>query len=526
MIWFQSAITNMADQFVFGPANMAQEDKWRAAYHTALVNAGVFLFLALIMFVLEPTALVVILSAPILFFLGCMLSFLLMARSGGDLAAIAWFVFGVGIYFGMGTVAGGLHSHPHSDYLFADDTRYLLGVNLLNACSVFIVLAAAYPLANMRGLKVNESEMSPANIERILRRIFPYIVAIATIGIGLKYVLFPVAESLLIRSIAAKLYLIIPSCFLLLGLLWRSTGWQLKLIIGSIFLLEILNGLIALTKYQIIMAMLALVIGMGITRRSVMFLIMSFVVVASVFVLINPLITLGRAHVNYDAGKNTAAIRLGILADAVNVYYLGDKQDLRNVQGASSSDSPKKFNTSVSSGYEGRLRALGTRLDVASIQGYLIREYDNGHSGNTMLEFWAAFVPRVLWPEKPIMTRFGVELNEQYYYYPGMGPQNNSSTAPTYSAEAYWNFGVLGVVIVSLLLGLALGWLTRCWQSSMLGRDHAFFLISFPTAIWASSVESWVVATYLGEFIIFVVIYFSARVVLALLRSLDNSVHS
>ncbi len=53
-----------------------------------------------------------------------------------------------------GAVAGGLHVHPHSDYLFANDTRYLLRFNLLNACSVFIVLAVAYPLKNMRGLNV------------------------------------------------------------------------------------------------------------------------------------------------------------------------------------------------------------------------------------------------------------------------------------------------------------------------------------------------------------------------------------
>ena len=124
------------------------------------------------------------------------------------------------------------------------------------------------------------------------------------------------------------------------------------------------------------------------------------------------------------------------------------------------------------------------------------------------------------------MTRFGVKLNERYYYYPGSGAQNTSATAPTYSAEAYWNFGVPGVVAVSILLGLAIGWLTRCWQSSMLGSDPAFFLIAFSVAIWASSVESWVVATYLGEFIILVVIYLSARLIFRVFRSINNGVHA
>ena len=58
------------------------------------------------------------------------------------------------------------------------------------------------------------------------------------------------------------------------------------------------------------------------------------------------------------------------------------------------------------------------------------------------------------------------------------------------------------------------------------GGDPAFFLIAFPVAIWVSFVESWLVATYLGEFIIFVVILLSARASFALLRSVKNRVHA
>ncbi len=136
-------------------------------------------------------------------------------------------------------------------------------------------------------------------------------------------------------------------------------------------------------------------------------------------------------------------------------------------------------------------------------------------------------IPRVLWPEKPIITRFGAELNAQYYYVPYEdSSQTSSSTAPTYSAEAYWNYGPLGVVIVSILLGLVIGWRTRNWQLAMVGRDPAFFLIAFPVAIWASFVESWVVATYFGEFIIFAVILLLARAFISLFGSLKHRVLS
>ena len=523
-------------------------EKWRSAYCVALSNAGIFLVLALAMFVVEPRSLVVILSVPALFFLGCTASFLLMVRSGGDLAAIAWFVLGSGLYFGLGAVAGGLHVHPHADYLFADDTRYLIRVNLLNACSVFLVLVAAYPLANMRGLKAGPQDMSLANMERALLKIFPYIVAISAIGVGLKYALFPMAESLLLRSVAAKTYLIIPSCFLLLGLLWRSIGWPLKLMGGSVFLLEILNGLIALTKYQVILAMLALAIGMWLTRRSAIFVLMALAVVAFAFAVINPLVTLGRAHIDYDAERNTVATRLVIFADAVGAYYLnsGKQEDYLddgmqenypdNGKQKGASIGPKKFKRASLGKFtidprgmtasRVRLRALGIRFDVASMQGYLVNEFNNGRPGKSLVDLWAVMVPRALWPEKPTMTRFGVELNTQYYFVPGSSVQNTSAIAPTYSGEAYWNYGLPGVVIVSILLGLAIGWFTRCWQSAMMGRDLAFFLIAFPVAIWASFVESWLVATYLGEFIIFVVMLLSARASFALFQSVRGRVYA
>jgi hypothetical protein len=150
-----------------------------------------------------------------------------------------------------------------------------------------------------------------------------------------------------------------------------------------------------------------------------------------------------------------------------------------------------------------------------------------GRPGKSMVDIWAVMVPRVLWPQKPIVTRFGVELNAQYYYVPYQThSQTSSSVAPSYSGEAYWNYGPMGVVIVSILLGLAIGWLTRNWQLAMIGDDPAFFLIAFPVAIWASFVESWVVATFFGEFIIFVVVLLLSRVFIAQFRSLKQRVIS
>ncbi|MDP1955363.1 MAG: hypothetical protein Q8K71_12850 [Polaromonas sp.] len=570
---------------VFGPALKEQAKGWREAYFFAVANAGIFLCLAGAMYVLEPASRGVILFPPALFFLGSIFSYLLMLRSGGDLAAVSWFVLGSGVYFGFGAIGGGLHVHPHSTYIFGEDTLYLLRVNLLNAGSVILVLIAAYPFANMRRLTSTAHDVPLVDIERSLQRALPFVVAVTAIGVALKYILFPVADDLLWRGFAGKIYLIIPSCFLLAGLLWRTINLKLKIIIGAIFFFEIVNGLLALTKYQVITAVMAFAVGFWLTRRDFRTLFISFFIVGMTFVSIVPIVTLGRSHFDYDTDKNTLGTRSSIVIDSVAVYYIEDNINTANEfvsknilrpfgkhilrplvniverwraeQGADRGtgivseivseyfekepvkrDSSGNFKVGLEdrltkemvagmSTNEARVRALGRRFDLASIQGYLINEFNSGNPGRTLVDFWAVMIPRALWPEKPIVTRFGVQLNEKYYYVPAQtGRQITSATAPSYSGEAYWNYGIAGVVVVSILMGVAIGWLTRCWQAAMLGKDLAFFLIAYPVAIAVSFVESWVVGTYLGEFIIFVVILLFARASFAIINRFRKPTYS
>ena len=129
------------------------------------------------------------------------------------------------------------------------------------------------------------------------------------------------------------------------------------------------------------------------------------------------------------------ATRFTIIADAVDAHYLDDgwREETSVGRERFKSDSSEKFTGNIEgvTAYEARLRALGRRFDVASIQGYLLNEYNSGRPGNSLVDLLAVVVPRVLWPEKPIITRFGVELNEQYYHYPNKKLQSGSSTAPT-----------------------------------------------------------------------------------------------
>ncbi len=471
-----------------------------------MANCAGFLVMAALIYAFKPQPLAVILSAPAVFFVGSLLTFALMMQSGAALAPIAWFVLGAGIYFGLGGVAGGLRVHPYSEQMFGADTLYLTRVNLLNACSVLIVIGVALAFSKVGGsARQAQGDAGPARDEW-LRKIFPYVLAVAAAGVGLKYVFFPLAENLLLRSVMGKMHLFIPASFLLLGLLWPRIGWPLKAVTLLVFVLEVFNGMLAFGKYQVVYAMLALVMGMWMTRTSWKSIFLTMAGLVLMFSVINPLITVGRAHLAYDPQKNTLAARMEILRDAGLALLNPDKEFLTIADGQ-----VIRFNLKAMSRPQEKARAMGRRFEVASIQGYLINEYDSGRQGNTLSNFWVTFIPRMLWPQKPVITQPGGELHKKYYNDPS---QTSSALAPTYSAEAYWNYGVSGVVLVSVLLGLAIGWLTRYSFLAVSGARPEYFFIAFPVAIWACFVESWLVSGYLGEFVIFVVILIIARILM------------
>ena len=73
--------------------------------------------------------------------------------------------------------------------------------------------------------------------------------------------------------------------------------------------------------------------------------------------------------------------------------------------------------------------------------------------GQTIAEIPLAFLPRALWPDKPL----GIDFRTSSYLYPGVFV----GTPITVQGELYWNAGVPLVALGALVLGLALGLVAR-----------------------------------------------------------------
>jgi len=484
--------------------------KWNEALGVAFINAGVFFLLSLLMFVFEPEYLLMILMVPTIYFFGSMYTFFLMVRSGSVMVPVAWFILGTGVFFGLGVVSGGLHVHPWADKLFGNDLTYLVNVNILNSSSVLIILSVVYAVlrytsnndyaANKYAKKIKQSD---------LIKFFNYIALIAFAGVTLKLIFFPIAEDLLLRSFIDKVYFFVPVSLLLLGILWREINLATKLIAGLVFIMAITNGLLGLSKLDVITTLLAFIVGTLVIHHSLKSIVIYFSAVILVYIMISPIVTYGRAHVDYNAQHNSLLDRVNIMTELASKYI---KSEELSVHPSYTLDKKSGVfiakNQTVDLDEEIKLKKqvknIGMRLDVASIQGYLINEYNAGQRGESLDKFWAILIPRIFWQEKPIMTNNAGKLNAQYYG-GGRGTEL-SAIAPTYVAEAYWNYGLTGVLMVSLYLGLIIGWFSNLASKFLSEPKSGYFLIAFPAIITFAHVESWVVPTYIGGLGILVVI--------------------
>ena len=77
------------------------------------------------------------------------------------------------------------------------------------------------------------------------------------------------------------------------------------------------------------------------------------------------------------------------------------------------------------------LESIWLRNCFTNVQAFLMDRYNSGLPGNSIKGLWIAVIPRVFWPDKPITTDVGVDLNELVMR------TRTSSLASTFFGDAY-----------------------------------------------------------------------------------------
>ncbi len=127
------------------------------------------------------------------------------------------------------------------------------------------------------------------------------------------------------------------------------------------------------------------------------------------------------------------------------------------------------------------LNAIDQRLNQNWIVGAAVENLARGKAeyqdGATLLDALIAPIPRILWPDKPVRAGSGNLVTDAT----GVAFSKNTSVGVGQVLEFYYNFGATGVILGSVLWGIALalldGWASRYLLEGNSRRFTLFFLV-------------------------------------------------
>lgn len=355
---------------------------------------------------------------------------LAVGRRTALITAPFWFRVTAAVYFGIGNVVPYVENADTANFVghfFPVTSASLIELNRLNCICALIalsIMAAAERLIGRRNVPSQQIEF-PKNIGRAG-------ILMAAAGLGIKtLVILPslgaTLDSGVLPGILLQATQLTPLGVLLL------TIWCLQSHRNSLLVLPLLivvadgfTGILVGYKSDAILSTLTFLLAFILLKPTIFRLMMSCVLLVSVFYYVVPLTNYVRTVMVRGYGDLTHA-PVSERLQFVDQYLRGERL-------------PEEFD--MQSGL--------ARISYASAAGFALNRWDSGLPGDSYEDALIVLVPRFLWPEKPIVSNQGFEFNAL------ATGSADSSSSPGLFAEAYWNGGWAAVAIVMSLLGFAI----------------------------------------------------------------------
>ncbi|SDX84108.1 hypothetical protein [Citreimonas salinaria] len=134
------------------------------------------------------------------------------------------------------------------------------------------------------------------------------------------------------------------------------------------------------------------------------------------------------------------------------------------------------------------------RLNYSGAQTAAMELYDSGQPGTFTQNPLIYFLPRFIWPDKPILASPGLEFHAA-----ARGSSNTETrVGASIYGDGYWQMGWTGVVLFGLVFGLVMGLLTRL-TINQLGRGRFLYL---PAAMMTLQIGALAPTTFLQSGVI------------------------
>ena len=410
-------------------------------------------------------------------------------------APLLWFRVATAVYYGIGSVAPFLVNI--TTFINLQDVGYfdasdMLKFNLLMTLGVLVVLLTAYAFETL------VSRWRWTGAQTTPRQMLIFALAFYLAGAGIKYLIaLPYAmglqEGVVAGAVVQAGALVYVGIFLFT--LWTLTySRKLFPIAVAMVAIDSLIGLLLFSKTDVLLALIAFTLAVFLRGATPLRLAITGIAYAYIFVFLQPIITYGRADYVRQFGQTQGAG----LSDRLMIIAQYIKNEGSMDSALSSSEDVQNSWTRIA------YIAWGTRV---------IGMYDRGVPGNSLSSFWTAFVPRFLWPNKPIMTSGGEELYTLVTGYEG------TAVSAGIVAEAYWNYGWLGLVTMVVPWALILTLTSRLALWVIATERWAYMPALFLALRMGSRVDGLYLPDVVGPSVLLVVMIVAAAALQRVIRT-------
>ncbi|WP_114521141.1 hypothetical protein [Altererythrobacter sp. ZODW24] len=203
---------------------------------------------------------------------------------------------------------------------------------------------------------------------------------------------------------------------------------------------------LAFSKRWIVLAMVFPLAGYYLARRNIIMTTVFAAIIVAAYVMAQPMVTFAR----YAGGSDDAALDFSKRAAIVTEYVV---------------DRPEVSQRSI---YEGSQR-WWTRLDASGRQAFAMQLHDSGEKSHSLDSLPIIFIPRVIWPDKPI-----IEPPGKKFYFLVTGRMNNNMPISIYG-DLYWQFGWLGILFGTPIIGAILALMVKLIMPEMRRENFVYF---------------------------------------------------
>jgi hypothetical protein len=219
------------------------------------------------------------------------------------------------------------------------------------------------------------------------------------------------------------------------------------LLVGVLLFVQLLISLLLLEKTVVLTSVLLVGLAFLLHKVSVYRIVGLTVALGALLAFVTPAVTQGRqihARIYGDLDGGSMSERIGYSIEYLEGYRIP------SVAG----DESSSF----------------VRLHYVSPSAFAVTQYDAGLGSDVIANGFSALIPRALWPDKPNVSDIGTDFNEMVSGF------NNSALGVVVFADAYWNFGWVGLLIF-IPAGFFLWW--AAWNARQIVERRDWVMMPF-----------------------------------------------